>query len=440
MKIIVLTAGTGSFHCGTCIRDNALVRELRRQGHDAMLVPMYLAPTLDEESTVDGSPLFFGGINVYLQQKLAFFRKSPRWLDNLFDSPALLRIAGKKAGMTSARELGEMTLSMLKGEEGNQIKEVERLATWLESERPDIVALSHALLLGVARCIRRRTGAKMVCFLNGEDGFMDGLPAPYSLQAWEELDRRARDIDAFIAVSRYYGNLMASRSPEIGRRLRVIYPGINLEGYSPAVSRPDPPILGYLARLNAIKGLGTLVDAYLILRKRNRVPGLRLRAAGTATAADESYIAEQRRRLDAAGYGEDVQFLPNLDRDEKVDFLRSLSLLSVPATYGESFGLFVIEALAAGTPVVEPRHAAFPELIDATRGGLLYEPDDPEALAETVERLLLNRDQAALLAEQGRQAVLERFSIERSAAETAALFKDLCGVVTVKERELVHAG
>ena len=439
MKIIVLTAGTGSFHCGTCIRDNALVRELRRQGHDAMLVPMYLAPTLDEESTLDDAPLFFGGINVYLQQKLPFFRKSPRWLDKLFDSPALLRMAGKKAGMTSARELGEMTLSMLKGEEGNQIKEVERLAEWLESERPDVVALSHALLLGVARRIRQRTGAKLVCFLNGEDGFMDNLPAPYSVQSWQELDRRARDIDAFIAVSRYYGDLMASRAPVIGDKLRVIYPGINLDGYSPAATKPDPPVLGYLARLNAIKGLGALVDAYLILRKRNNVPNLRLHAAGTATAADESYIAAQRRRLEAAGFGGDVQFLPNLDRDEKVDFLRSLTVFSVPATYGESFGLFLIEALAAGTPVVQPRHAAFPELLEATGGGLLYEPDNPEALADAIERLLLDPAEAKALGERGRQTVRERFSIEHSAADTAALFEELCGAERIEGRELAYA-
>src|SRR5437764_13974135 len=110
MRIVLLTAGTGSFHCGTCMRDNALITEIRRQGHDAILVPLYLPMVLDEKSAAEGSPLFYGGINVYLQQKTGIFRGTPRVLDKVLDSPAILKMAAKKAGMTSARELGEITL------------------------------------------------------------------------------------------------------------------------------------------------------------------------------------------------------------------------------------------------------------------------------------------------------------------------------------------
>src|SRR5215210_5827192 len=102
MHIIQLTAGTGSFYCGTCLRDNALVAALRRQGHDALTIPMYLPLTLDEAPTTEGAPVFYGGINVYLQQKFGWFRRTPRWLDRLLDAPALLRAAGQKAGSTRA--------------------------------------------------------------------------------------------------------------------------------------------------------------------------------------------------------------------------------------------------------------------------------------------------------------------------------------------------
>ena len=117
MRIILLTPGTGSFYCGTCMRDNALALALRSQGHDALMVPLYLPPTLDEASSAENAPLFYGGINVYLQQKAGLFRKTPRWVDRLFDAPALLQGAARRAGMTQAHELGDLTLSMLRGED-----------------------------------------------------------------------------------------------------------------------------------------------------------------------------------------------------------------------------------------------------------------------------------------------------------------------------------
>src|SRR2546421_11471208 len=102
MRIVLLTAGTGSYYCGTCMRDNALINAIRKRGHDAVLVPMYLPMMLDEEQATPEAPLFFGGINVYLQQKSGFFRKTPRWLDKLFDSRWMLKSAAKRVGMTRA--------------------------------------------------------------------------------------------------------------------------------------------------------------------------------------------------------------------------------------------------------------------------------------------------------------------------------------------------
>src|SRR6266851_579612 len=133
MRIVLITAGTGSFHCGTCMRDNALVTELRRMGHDAVMVPLYLPTILDEAPASPEVPRFYGGINVYLQQKSGLFRKTPRVLDKLLDSPGILKAAAARAGMTSARELGDITISMLKGEEGLQVKELDRLVDWLKN-------------------------------------------------------------------------------------------------------------------------------------------------------------------------------------------------------------------------------------------------------------------------------------------------------------------
>jgi glycosyltransferase involved in cell wall biosynthesis len=426
MRIVLLTAGTGSFYCGTCMRDNALVTALCKQGHEALLVPLYLPPMLDEASASEEVPLFFGGINVYLQQKSALFRKTPRWLDRLWDSPGLLRIAVARASMTNARQLGALTLSMLRGEEGNQAKELDRLASWLSSEeRVDIVCLSNVLLIGLARRIKQQTGAAIVCTLQGEDSFLDSLPKPSCHQCWDLIAERAADADAFIAVSRYYGDVMRKRIGIPEERLHIVYNGISLDGYELAPRRvmPDPPVLGYLARMCPLKGLDTLVEAYLLIRMNNRIQNLKLRVAGSCTTADKLFVDRLHHRLIAEGLGEDVAFLPNISRAEKIAFLQSLSALSVPATYGESFGLYVVEALAAGVPVVQPRHAVFPELLNATGGGVLCEPDDPRSLASAIEELLSDPERSRMLGERGRQAIKEKFRVEQMAEKVIQVFE-----------------
>jgi len=422
MRIIQLTPGTGSFYCGTCLRDNALVVELRRQGHDAMLVPMYLPPSLDEEAASPEAPVLFGGITAYLQDKLALFRATPRWIDRLLDSPVMLRLAARRAGMTEAWQLGDLTVSMLRGDEGRQRKELDRLAEWLAETRPDVVCLSNVLLIGLARRIREVTGAPVVCTLQGEDGFLDAMTEPYRTQAWQLVSERSRDVAAMIAPSRYYAERMCERASLSAEKVHVVPNGILLDGYEPPIPQ-DPPVLGYLARMCKDKGLHVLVEAFLLLRAWGRVPGLRLRVAGTVTAADEAFVQTLKNRLAEKGLADQAEFLPNVDRDSKVSFLRNLTVFSAPAAYGESFGLYVIEALAAGVPVVQPRHAAFPELIEATGGGLLCEPNDPESLARAIEELLLDPQKARRVGAAGRQSVLEKFSVEQMARGVLDVFQ-----------------
>lgn len=430
MRIVLLTPGTGSFYCGTCIRDNALAVALGKQGHDAMMVPLYLPPALDEAAASENAPLFYGGINVYLQQKSGLFRHTPRWADRLFDAPPLLRGAAKRAGMTQAHDLGDLTVSMLRGEDGRQAKELDRLVEWLASDgRADVVCLSNALLMGLARRIKAETGALVACTLQGEDTFLDSLPPSDRDAAWQTLAERAGEVDAFIAVSQYHADLMTARAKLSPARVHVVYNGILLDGYTaaPAAAPPSPPALGYLARMCPPKGLETLIEAYILLRKNDRIKNLQLRVAGAQTEADLPFVARLRARLDAEGVGGDAAFLPNISRDEKIAFLQSLSALSVPATYGESFGLYVVEALAAGVPVVQPRHAVFPELLAQTGGGVLCEPDSPAALARAVEDLLADPARAQSLGQEGQRNVFAKFSVAEMARNTLAVFTNAAG-------------
>lgn len=407
------------------MRDNALAVALTKMGHDALMVPLYLPPALDEASAAENAPLFYGGVNVYLQQKSGLFRHTPRWVDRLFDAPGVLQSAAKRAGSTQASQLGDMTVSMLHGEDGRQAKELDRLVEWLADDgKADVVCLSNALLMGLARRIKKETGALVACTLQGEDTFLDALPEPDRTHAWQTLTERAKDVDAFIAVSHYHAGLMTARAALPPERVHVVYNGILLDGYREAAPiAPPVPTLGYLARMCPPKGLETLVEAFILLRKNDGLKDLRLRVAGAKTAADEPFVARLQARMSAEGIGSDaVEFLPNISRAEKIDFLRSLSVLSVPATYGESFGLYVIEALAAGVPVVQPRHAVFPELLAETGGGVLCEPDDPRSLAAALEDLLCHPERARALGQEGRRNVFEKFSVEKMALNALHIY------------------
>ncbi len=422
MKIVLLTPGTGSYYCGVCMRDNALAREVIQQGHLAVMLPMYLPLTLDEDSATRDAHVFFGGINVYLQQKFAFFRQSPRWLDRLLNYRGFLRLAGNQSGMTDGAELGEITVSMLRGQEGNQAKELQKLIEWLsEHEKPDAIWLSTALLAGLAKGIAAKLDIPVLCSLQGEDVFLDDLPEPWRSKAWQTLSECSRHVAAFVAPSSYYGELMGRRMDLDRSRLHVIPNGIALEGFEPPVLPPPTPTVGFLARFTPGKGLDFVVDAFIELKRRGKIPGARLCCVGAMTKGDERFVSGLKGRLSQAGFAGDAEFHPNVSREEKIAHLQKMSLLTVPTRYGEAFGLFLIEALAAGVPVVQPRTASFPEIVEATGGGILFDEGSVAACVAAWESLLANPSGARELGEKGRLAVGRDYSIQRLAEQYLAL-------------------
>ncbi len=407
-------------YCGNCFRDNALVAELRKLGHHATMLPMYLPITLDENDQSAGQPIFFNGINVYLAQKSAMFRRAPKWLRKFFVSPKLLNFAGKFAAKTNPRDVGELLISMLRGEEGKQARELDELIAWLKRhEKPDVICLSNALLLGLARRLKAELRTTVVCTLQGEDSFLDALPASHRDLAWKTISERARDADLFIAPSNYFAELIGRRLKIPPEKIKVVHNGIELDGYTETRNADhrtwNEIAVGYFARMCKEKGLDTLVEAFILLKRNGHAGNLKLRIGGSCGPADEPFVKSLRQRLAAANCLGEVEFCPNLSRDEKIDFLKSLTVFSVPALYGEAFGLYLIEAMAAGVPVVQPRTAAFPELIEATGGGILCEPGDVNSLADGIEALLSNPSKARALGEAGRKSVFEKFTAERMA-------------------------
>ncbi|MFZ9855503.1 MAG: glycosyltransferase family 4 protein [Limisphaerales bacterium] len=421
MNLVQLTPGAGGMYCGNCFRDNALVAALQRQGHPTLMVPLYLPMTLDEVPATGGSPTFFGGLNVFFDQKMGWYRRAPHWFRRLFDAPFLLRMAAGKAAKTRASDVGELTVSMLRGEQGHQARDLEELIEWLKTQpKPDAVLLSNALLIGFARRIREALGTRVVCFLQSEESFLDSIPEPWGPRAWQTLSERASTVDLWVSPSRYFADRMGRRLGIPQDRIRVVPNGIHLAGYETLPSRPpkapgEPMTLGFFARMCPDKGLDLVVDAFIRLRKGGRLPTLQLRVGGGCGPGDEAFVAEQRGKLAAAGLSEAASFHPNLTREEKITFYASCDVLSVPARMSESFGLYVIESLAAGTPLVQPNLSTFPELIGDTGGGVLCGENTPASLAAALEPLLLDPVRVAHLGATGRRAVLDRYTDDHMA-------------------------
>src|SRR5262249_38994558 len=233
MKILSITAGAAGMYCGSCLRDNALAAELIARGHDVVLLPLY-TPTLTDEPNVSQSKIFFGGISVYLQQHLSIFRNTPWLLDRVWDSTPALKAASRRSIPTDPRFLGELTLSVLKGEDGFQRKEIEKLVYWLKQEEPpDIVNLPNALLIGLAQPIKKALGSPVLCTLQGEDLFLEGLERDYRASSLDLIRKQIDDVDLFLSVSEYYADFMSQYLNIPAHKIEVVRLGISLDGYSP---------------------------------------------------------------------------------------------------------------------------------------------------------------------------------------------------------------
>lgn len=430
MRIAYLTAGAGGMYCGSCMRDNTLAAALRRQGREVHLLPVY-SPIRTDEEDVSESRVLFGGINVYLDQKSALFRRLPRWVHRLLDAPGLLRLATRRIGSTSPRVLGDLTVSVLRGDHGPQRRELDAMLEVLAHLRPDVVHLPNLFFTGLARTIAGRLGAAIVCTLTGEDLFLDALPDAHRAESLRLIRAAACDVHAYVAVTRYYGAYAAQRFGIPDERVHHVPLGIHASDGDRADERTDAsaatddsnrhPVVGYLARIGPEKGLHLLVEAFIKLHQTGR--RCRLAIAGYLPHANRSYLADVRRRLSAAGLDPFVDFHGEVNHDRKCRLLRACDVFSVPTIYHEAKGLYVLEALAQGAPVVQPAHGSFPELVEATGGGLLCKPCDADDLARTIAGLIDDADLRRRLGETGRRAVREAFTDERMAEAAWKVFE-----------------
>lgn len=430
MKITLITPGTGTFYCGVCLRDEVLSKALRAQGHEVDWLPVYLPLVREhakgEDGEDSGREVFFGGINVYLQQHLPFFRKSSRRFDKVFDSSPALALAARMGEMTKPSKLGAMTLSMLEGERGRQGKELERMIAWLrERPPPDVICLATSLQAGMLRELKRAFPlARLVCFFQGEDEFLDALAGDYPRRCWREMAAACVTADRLITPSRYFRRRMAERLAIAEDAFTVLPNALELDDFL-RIDRGAAPVaparIGYLARMCPEKGLDLLVDAYIRLCRQRGGQPPELLAMGVVKGSDRAFVKEQQDKLAAAGLAEHARFRPNVTLEEKLAGLAELSLFSVPARYSEAFGLYVVEAMAAGLPCVLPRHAAFPEIVEDGVSGRIYSPHNAEGLADALAEALADPEKFRAYAANARVRARECFSIDTYATQLVEL-------------------
>lgn len=404
-------------YCGSCLHDNALAKALIAGGHDALLVPTY-TPILTDEQSVASNTLFYGGLNVYLQQIIPLTRWIPRWADRFLSSPKLVSWIASRSMGTTADKLGGLTVSMLQGKHGNQSKEVDRLVDWLATEmHPDVLVFSNLLIGGAIPEIRRRVNCPVVVVLQGDDAFFDQLTEPYREQSMQLLRELAQQVDLFLVHSRAYGQRMQARLALRDDQWQVspltldTKDFVSLDRLPPALDKT--PVVGYLARLAPEKGLHVLVDAFLQMAQHH--PTVRLEIAGWLGKQHHEYWAALQQKITAAGLADRLRYWGSVDRAGKLDFLSTIDVLCVPATHFEPKGLFVLESLAAGVPVVLPAHAAFPELIERLGGGHLVPAGDTNALANQLLKVVNDLPAAFRLGVAGRSRVLTEATTQHEA-------------------------
>lgn len=428
MQVVHIVPGSGgSFYCGNCLRDSTHVQSLKKAGLGVIKVPMYL-PIFSDEHDLGEVPVFYGAISLYLKHAFPLLRKAPGWLDKILNSGPALKFAAHMAGSTNPKGLEDMTISMLLGEEGEQKKELDHLVGWIaEHCQPDVIHLSNALLMGLARRIKEKLDVLVVCSLQDEDTWVNAMDDNFRIKTWKLMRERAGDIDAFFAVSDYYAKEMKKQLAIPEEKLYTHHICVDPDDYSYRNSITKDRTIGYISRMSRENGLEILVDAFILLKQQDDLRDTRLMITGGNTGDDNKYIRNIREKIKESGFQDDVIFHKDFEGEGRHEFFSKVSLISVPVLEGEAFGLYLIEAMASGVPVVQPALGAFPEIIDKSGGGVTYLPNEPSRLSDSLAELLRDPQKLEILSAEGRKGVEKYFDIREQSNTMIGIYQELMG-------------
>ena len=426
MRVTYITAGAAEMICGSCLRDNALARKLREHECDVTLVPVYTPITVEEEN-LSTDKILLGGISVYLEQSSNLFRKIPSFLTQWLDKPGVVKFFTKRKSIqVEAEHLGHLTLSILKGENGNQSRSFERAFQWIRDEaKPEIINFSNLLIASLAPTIKRDLKIPIVVTLQGDDLFINELKDNHKELVIKELKRIAQSVDGFITFSDFYAQKMSNLLDIPIEKFHIVSLGINTEPFS-NISRKgsDHRTFGYFGRIAPEKGFHNAVDAFIEINK-NREPKIKMLSGGWLGESDRSYFEEQTKKIDQANLSEYFNYSEAPTLEEKKDFFSKIDVFTMPTDQEEPKGIPVLEALASGLPVVQPDKGVFTNVINTTKGGILYNDREPSALSQELLKLLDNPEKAEVLGQTGRDNVVIHYSDDKMAVDTKSVYEKL---------------
>lgn len=425
MKIVYIAPGFGgTFYCQNCVHSVNLAAAFKNSGHTAVIVPMYL-PFRNDMPVDQETPIFYGAINVYVKEKYPFLAYLPSWIEKMLDSRFLLRWVSSRSGVTDPTGLEEMTISVMKGAGGKQARELERLIVWLGNEvKPDVVHCANALLIGIAAAVKQKLRIPVFCGIQDEDSWLDKMREPFSSQGWKLIRDGSDMIDGFVSASSYYAERVRSRAGVPAEKIYVVSEGIETAVYKKKTPTFNPPVIGYLSRMTDTLGLDILVDAFMLLKKDKKHEKVKLKISGGMSREDKGCTEKIKKRLAGSGFLNDAHIDPDLYARDKNAFFNSLTLLSVPARQGEAAGIFMLEAMASGIPVVQPDIGSYPEIIQNTNGGIVYKPNDAKTLAETLAKALKDPENIITMSRQGYDRVRALYTLETMRDALLRLYKN----------------
>lgn len=439
MNIMHIIPGSGgSFYCGNCLRDAKYVEAMRKSDHRVRKLPMYLPLFADEHDLSREIPVFYGAISIYLKQLFPIFRKAPAWVDNALNSKPMLKLAAKFAGSTRAKGLEEMTVSMLLGEEGQQKDELQRMVDWIvENCDPDVIHLSNALLLGLAQQLSERLNVPVVCSLQDEDVWVDVMKPSARDSVWKLMSTKGEHLSSFISVSDFYAGVMKEKMEIPDQKLSTVHIGVDPADYTFRLATEKKRNIGYVSRMCPANGLDILIDAFILLKKKKEFEDVGLVLTGGSTGDDRKFLSEIRAKLKEHELQNQVEFHEEFEEEGLREYFEKVSMVSVPVRNGEAFGIYLLECMASGVPVVQPALGAFPEIVNLAGGGVIYESNTPEALAESLEDLLTDTNKLELLSREGKEGVDKHFHIDIQARNMVALYESAIQghMVTTSESE-----
>ncbi len=426
MQVIHIVPGTGgSFYCGNCLRDSTYVQALRKEGIDALKIPMYL-PIFSDEHDLSDIPVFYGAISLYLKHKYPILRKAPAWFDRILNSGLALKFAAKMSGSTRAKGLEDMTISMLLGEQGGQKEELDKMVDWIaEHCEADIIHLSNALLIGLARKFQEKLDVLVVCSLQDEDVWVNAMDDHFRKKTWGLMSERSEDVDAFFAVSDFYAGVMKEQMKIPSSKLFTSYISVDPDDYAYINSSEKEFTIGYISRMCEENGLEVLVDAFILFKKNPGKEKVKLILTGGSTGDDQAFMKMIKNKISEAGLSEEVVFHKDFENEGRQEFFSKVSLISVPVLEGEAFGMYLLEAMASGVAVVQPALGAFPEIVGLSEGGVIYQPNIPGELAKALDDLHMNQDKLSALSKKARDGIIRHFSIHDQASRMMKFYKQV---------------